>query len=55
MTLKATGITSQEAADAMFVSKRTIDFHLANVYDKLNSRNLIAAVNSARQQGLLQD
>ncbi|MFN3691238.1 MAG: LuxR C-terminal-related transcriptional regulator, partial [Fimbriimonadales bacterium] len=36
LSLIAQGRSSQEVADALFVSKRTVDFHLANIYEKLN-------------------
>lgn len=47
------GYQSREAADILFVSKRTIDFHLANVYAKLKARNRINAVRKAESLGLL--
>jgi Response regulator containing a CheY-like receiver domain and an HTH DNA-binding domain len=35
----AEGATSREAADALFVSRRTVETHLENVYRKLGIRN----------------
>jgi DNA-binding CsgD family transcriptional regulator len=29
------GLSNQEAADKLIVSKRTVDFHLANIHSKL--------------------
>ena len=37
------GHSSQQAADLLFLSKRTIEFHLGNVYDKLEVRNRLQA------------
>jgi len=34
-----TGHTNREAADQLFVSPRTIDFHLRNIYKKLGIRS----------------
>lgn len=33
------GATNREAADQLFLSPRTIDFHLSNIYKKLNVRS----------------
>ena len=41
------GKSSREVADALFVSKRTVDFHLANVYDKLHVSNRVQAFLAA--------
>jgi ATP/maltotriose-dependent transcriptional regulator MalT len=51
--LIAQGYSSQEAADKMVVSKRTIDFHLANIYQKLQVRNRVQALRTASRLGLL--
>lgn len=51
--LIAQGNSSQEAADLLFVSKRTVDFHLANIYDKLQVNNRVQAVRAATRRGLL--
>jgi DNA-binding NarL/FixJ family response regulator len=40
-------------ADALFVSKRTVDFHLANIYEKLNVNNRVKAFRRAAQMGLI--
>ncbi|MGZ4704748.1 MAG: helix-turn-helix domain-containing protein, partial [Acidimicrobiales bacterium] len=34
-----TGATNREAADELFLSPRTIDFHLRNIYRKLDIRS----------------
>lgn len=53
LSLIAQGHSSQEAADKMVVSKRTVDFHLANVYQKLQVRNRVQALRSASRLGLI--
>jgi ATP/maltotriose-dependent transcriptional regulator MalT len=53
LSLVATGLFSCEVAGKLSVSKRTVDFHLANAYRKLGVKSRIAAVNAARQLGLL--
>lgn len=53
MSLIAQGHSSQEAADKMVVSKRTVDFHLANVYQKLQVRNRVMALRTASRLGLI--
>jgi ATP/maltotriose-dependent transcriptional regulator MalT len=47
--LVARGMTNREVATQLFVSPRTIDFHLRNVYSKLGiaSRNQLAALDLA--------
>ena len=49
----AEGNSSQEIADQFTVSKRTVDFHLANIYLKFGVKNRIQAVNKARNLNLL--
>ena len=51
--LIAQGLSSKEVAAALFVSKRTIDFHLANTYDKLQVCNRVQAFRIAAQLGLI--
>lgn len=53
LTLIAQGNSSKEAADALFVSKRTVDFHLANIYDKLQVNNRVQAFRAATRLGLI--
>jgi DNA-binding CsgD family transcriptional regulator len=51
------GYSSQEVADILYVSKRTVDFHLANVYDKLRGKvkrmNRVLAGREAIRLGLI--
>ena len=51
--LIAKGYQSGEAAEVLFVSKRTIDFHLSNIYTKLEARNRMKALRKAESLGLL--
>lgn len=53
LKLVSKGMGSQEVADALFVSKRTVDFHLARVYDKLHVHNRLQATNAAVRLGLI--
>ena len=53
LSLIAQGNSSKEAADALFVSKRTVDFHLANIYDKLQVNNRVQAFRAATRLGLI--
>lgn len=50
LDLLLTGKTTQEAADALFVSKRTVEFHVRHIYAKMECRNrvelTIRAMNS---------
>ncbi|BDI29475.1 hypothetical protein CCAX7_15260 [Capsulimonas corticalis] len=47
------GKLSREVAEALFLSKRTVDFHLSNVYTKLNVKNRVQAFHQANKLGLL--
>jgi len=53
LSLIAQGYSSREAADTLFVSKRTVDFHLANIYDKLQVSNRVQAFRAATRLGLI--
>ena len=55
LTLVVEGKSSQEVADALFVSKRTVDFHLSNIYEKLKVTNRVQAYWTASRLGLLKD
>lgn len=46
------GKSSKDVADALYVSKRTVDFHLANIYDKLQVSNRVQAFRRAALLGL---
>ncbi len=53
LSLISQGHSSKEAAEALFVSKRTVDFHLANIYDKLQVNNRVQAFRAATRLGLI--
>jgi len=53
LSLIAQGHSSREAADTLYVSKRTVDFHLANIYDKLQVNNRVQAFRAATRMGLI--
>lgn len=53
LTLVIEGRSSKDVADMLFVSKRTVDFHLANIYDKLNVTNRVQAFRRAARLGLI--
>ena len=53
LTLVIEGKASKEVADLLFVSKRTVDFHLANIYDKLQVTNRVQAFRRAARLGLI--
>lgn len=49
----AEGLKSLDVADWLGCSKRTVDFHLNNIYLKLRVNNRMSAVNEARRLGLM--
>jgi len=53
LRLVARGMSSQEAADVLFVSKRTVDFHLSQVFSKMQVSNRVQAMRVAWKLGLL--
>jgi len=53
LSLIAQGHSSKEAAETLYVSKRTVDFHLANIYDKLQVNNRVQAFRAATRMGLI--
>ncbi len=53
LSLIAQGHSSKEAADKLVVSKRTVDFHLANIYEKLQVNNRVQALRMATRLGLI--
>lgn len=48
------GLSNREIADAIGLSKLTIETHTRNIYRKLAVRSRTAAVHAARERGLLQ-
>ncbi len=53
LRLVALGKMNKEIAHDLDISKRTVEFHRANIMDKLNLRNLTDLVKFAIDQGLL--
>ena len=53
LTLVIEGKASKEVAELLYVSKRTVDFHLANIYEKLNVSNRVQAFRRAVSLGLI--
>jgi DNA-binding NarL/FixJ family response regulator len=53
LTLVIEGKSSKEVADQLYVSKRTVDFHLANIYHKLKVNNRVQAFREATRRGLI--
>ncbi len=53
LSLVIEGKSSKEVADELYVSKRTVDFHLANIYSKLSVTNRLQAFREATRRGLL--
>jgi DNA-binding CsgD family transcriptional regulator len=47
------GYSSAEAAEALFCSKRTVDFHLYRAYLKLGVKNRIQALQRAVELGIV--
>lgn len=54
LDLLAEGLTNVEIADRLFVSHRTVENHVAAVLMKLDAANRSAAVETARELGLLE-
>lgn len=53
LSLVIEGHSSKQVADALFVSKRTVDFHLANIYEKLDVTNRVQALRRAVHLGII--
>lgn len=53
LRLLARGLRNKEIASRLFVSERTVNFHLANIYQKLNVSGRTEALSKAHEQGLL--
>jgi DNA-binding NarL/FixJ family response regulator len=50
----ATGLTTHEIADQLFISKNTVETHRKNLLYKLKARNTAELVNNAYRQRLIQ-
>lgn len=53
LSLVLEGKSSREVAAALFCSKRTVDFHLARIYEKLQVSNRVQAMRRATLLGLV--
>ncbi len=53
LSLVLEGKSSREVAAALFCSKRTIDFHLARIYEKLQVSNRVQAMRRAALLGIV--
>ena len=49
--LVAMGLTNQEIAERLTISKRTVDNHVSNVFTKTGSKNRVALLNWAMDHG----
>ena len=49
--LVSEGLTNQEIADRLTISKRTVDNHVSNVFTKTGSKNRVALLNWAMDNG----
>ena len=53
LQLLARGLRNKEIASRLYVSERTVNFHLANIYQKLNVSGRTEALSKALEQGLI--
>ena len=49
--LVAQGLTNQEIAGSLTISKRTVDNHVSNVFTKTGAKNRVALLNWAMDHG----
>ena len=49
--LVAVGLTNQEIAAELTISKRTVDNHVSNIFTKTGARNRVALLNWAMDHG----
>ncbi len=48
------GLSNQEIADELFISKRTVDKHRANILEKTGCKNTASLVVYAIRQGIVE-
>jgi DNA-binding NarL/FixJ family response regulator len=53
LNLVMEGMSSQAVADRLFVCKKTVDFHLENIYEKLEVNTRVQALRRAIELGLI--
>nr|AUG32314.1 putative transcriptional regulator [Paulinella longichromatophora] len=49
--LLSTGLTNQEIATRLMISKRTVDNHLCNIFTKTSVKNRVTLLNWAMDNG----
>ncbi|MCP9808563.1 helix-turn-helix transcriptional regulator [Cyanobium sp. HWJ4-Hawea] len=49
--LVAQGLTNQEIAQSLTISKRTVDNHVSNIFTKTGAKNRVALLNWAMDNG----
>ena len=49
--LVAQGLTNQEIAGSLTISKRTVDNHVSNIFTKTGAKNRVALLNWAMDNG----
>jgi DNA-binding NarL/FixJ family response regulator len=54
LKLIAEGHTSEEIADVLVISKKTVDRHRANILEKLGMRNRVELTRYAIRRGLVE-
>ncbi|CAN5881191.1 hypothetical protein BH18ACT11_BH18ACT11_10810 [soil metagenome] len=53
LRLVASGLTNAEVAEKLFLSSRTVDWHLSSIYRKLGSHSRTEATRFATEHDLL--
>lgn len=53
LRLLARGLRNKEIADRLYISERTVNFHLTHIYQKLNVSGRTEALSRALEQGLI--
>ncbi|QNI69540.1 redox-responsive LuxR-type transcriptional regulator PedR [Cyanobium sp. NS01] len=51
ISLVAEGLTNQEIAGLLTISKRTVDNHVSNIFTKTGAKNRVALLNWAMDRG----
>ena len=51
IVLVGDGLTNQEIAEKLTISKRTVDNHVSNMFTKTGSKNRVALLNWAMDHG----
>ena len=49
--LVATGLTNQDIATQLMISKRTVDNHVSNIFSKTGAKNRVELLNWAMDHG----